>query len=506
MSEQTERSKRSAPELSADADWNALFVDGEWRGPGDRDTLPVTDPSTGAVWTEVPAGTEDDVDEAYAAATRAQESWESKAPNRRAEVIQKVLALVDEYEDDLVELLITESGSSRIKSDLELDTARGITGEAASFPTRMSGDIRESMMEGKEHLVKREPAGVVAVIPPWNFPFHLSIRAVAPAVATGNGVVVKPATDTPVTSGLAIARLFELAGAPPGLVNVVTGKGSAIGDRVAGHPDVDVVAFTGSTEVGRHVAKQAVDSLAFPALELGGNGPNVVLEDADLDNALSAGAFGSFAHQGQVCISINRHLVHEDIYDEYVEGLAEKAEMIPAGSAHDASTIVGPIINESQRDQILEYVEDTVAQGATLETGGEIVEIDGVEDSLVVAPTVLSDVTNDMTAACNEHFGPVAPVVPVASDEEAIELANATEYGLAASVFSGDRNRAEDVADEIDAGMVHINDQPINDEPHVPFGGMKASGLGRYNGEYILAETTETKWISVQREQRNYPM
>ena len=269
---------------------------------------------------------------------------------------------------------------------------------------------------------------------------------------------------------------------------------------------MDVVAFTGSTAVGRQVAKQAVDSLAFPAMELGGNGPNVVLEDADLDNALSAAAFGSFAHQGQVCISINRHLVHEDIYDEYVEGLVEKAEMVPKGSAHDPSTVVGPIINESQRDEILEYVEQTVDEGATLETGGEIVEVEGVDDSLVVAPTVLSDATNDMAAACNEHFGPVAPIIPVSSDEEAVELANATEYGLAASVFSGDRNRAEDIADQIDAGMVHINDQPINEEPNVPFGGMKASGIGRFHGDSIIDEMTEQKWISVQREPRNFPL
>jgi aldehyde dehydrogenase (NAD+) len=296
-----------------------------------------------------------------------------------------------------------------------------------------------------------------------------------------------------------------MAGAPSGLVNVVTGRGSSIGDRVAGHPDVDVVAFTGSTEVGRHVAKQAVDSLAFPAMELGGNGPSVVLEDADINNAVSGSAFGSFSHQGQVCISINRHLVHESVYDEFVEGLVGKAEMLPAGSAHSPATFVGPIINESQRDQILDYIEETVDAGATLETGGGTVDVDGVDDSLVVEPTVLSDVTNDMTAACNEHFGPVAPVIPFSDDEEAIELANATEYGLAASVWSGDRNRAEDVADEIDAGMVHINDQPINEEPDVPFGGMKASGIGRFHGDAIVDELTETKWISVQREQRSFP-
>ncbi|WP_299266377.1 aldehyde dehydrogenase family protein [Halorientalis sp.] len=502
---QTPQTERSEPSLSVDADWNCLYVDGDWHGPGDRDTISVEDPSTRAEWTKVPAGTTADVDDAYAAAKRAQERWAEKSPDRRAEVVQTVYALMDEYEDELMELLVAESGSAQIKSDLELQTAAGSVAEGATYPSRAGGDIRDSTIEGKESLVKREPAGIVAVIPPWNFPLHLSIRAVAPAVALGNGVVIKPASDTPVTSGLVIAKLFELAGAPSGLVNCVPGRGSEIGDRVAGHPDVDVVAFTGSTEVGRHVAKQAVDSLAFPAMELGGNGPNVVLEDADLDNTLSGSAFGSFAHQGQVCISINRHLVHESIYDEFVEGLVEKAEMLPAGSVHDGN-IVGPIINESQRDQILRFVEETVEQGATLETGGETVTVDGVEDSLVVEPTVLSDATNDMTVACNEHFGPVAPVIPFSDDEEAVELANDTEYGLAASVWSGDRNRAEDVADAIDAGMVHINDQPINEEPNVPFGGMKASGIGRFHGDAIMRELTETKWISVQREPRQFPM
>ncbi|WP_247007631.1 aldehyde dehydrogenase family protein [Halorientalis litorea] len=497
--------ERSAPDVSADADWNRTYVDGEWRGPGDGETIAVTDPSTREEWTRVPAGTVADVDDAYAAASRAQERWAEKPPERRATLLRDVLALLEEYEDELTDLLVTESGSAPLKSNVELSTARDDVSEAATFPFRAGGDVRESDIAGKENLVKREPAGVVAVIPPWNFPLHLSIRAVAPAVALGNGVVIKPASETPVTSGLVIARLFEMAGAPSGLVNVVTGRGSDIGDRVAGHPDVDVVAFTGSTPVGKRVAKQAVDSLAFPAMELGGNAPNVVLDDADLDNAISGSAFGSFSHQGQVCISINRHLVHEDVYDEYVEGLVEKAEMVPTGSAHSQATIVGPIVNESQREEILDYVERTVEAGATLETGGETVELDGVEDSLVVAPTVLSGVDNDMAAACNEHFGPVAPVIPVSSDEEAIELANDTEYGLAASVWSGDRNRAEDVADAIDAGMVHINDQPIHEEPNVPFGGMKASGIGRFHGDAIMRELTEEKWISVQREQRTFP-
>ncbi|WP_254838698.1 aldehyde dehydrogenase family protein [Natronomonas marina] len=495
---QSTPSEAVAPDLDADANWNRLLVGGEWLAPGDRETITVTDPSTRERWGEVPAGTVDDVDDAYDAAVTAQSGWADRSAADRTAAVREVADLLERHEETVTELLVAESGSSRIKSTMEIRTAEADVEEAATLPAQAGGDVRDSTIAGKENLVKREPAGVVAVIPPWNFPLHLAIRAVAPAVALGNAVVVKPASETPVTSGLLVGKLFEAAGVPDGLVNVVTGRGSDIGDRVAGHPDVDVVAFTGSTPVGRRVAKQAVDTLAFPAMELGGNGPNVVLEDADLENAVAGSAFGSFSHQGQVCISINRHLVHESVYDEFVEGLVEKAEMLPTGSAHEPATIVGPIINESQRDSILEYVESTVEAGATLETGGD-------HDGLVVEPTVLSDATNDMAAACNEHFGPVAPVIPFSDDEEAVELANDTEYGLAASVWSSDRNRAEDVADAIDAGMVHVNDQPINEEPAVPFGGMKASGIGRFHGESIMRELTEEKWISVQREERSFP-
>jgi len=324
------------------------------------------------------------------------------------------------------------------------------------------------------------------------------VRAVAPALALGNAVVLKPSTDTPITGGLLLAEIFEEAGLPDGLLNVVTGHGSDIGDAVAGHDAASVVAFTGSTPVGREVAATAAENLATPAMELGGNNVHVVTDGADLERAVDAAVFGSFLHQGQICISINRHLVHEDVYDEYVERLAERAAGLPTGDPLDDDTVVGPIINESQRDQILEYVEQTVDEGATLEAGGEA-------DGLVVEPTVLGDATNDMAAACNEHFGPVAPVIPVASDEEAIELANDSEHGLSGSVFAGDVGRGRDIADGIETGMIHVNDQPINDEPHVPFGGVKASGMGRYNGEEILRKFTRTKWISIQREPRRYP-
>jgi aldehyde dehydrogenase (NAD+) len=488
-----------------DADWNVQYIDGEWVAPGDRDTIDVEDPSTRDTFATVPAGTEDDVDAAYEAAADAQAEWAAKPPQQCASVVRGARDLLKEHRDDILDLLAAESGSTRTKGFAEFYTSVGITGEAASFPTRISGDHRDSTVEGKENIVTREPKGAVGVISPWNFPLNLSIRAVAPALATGNSVVLKPASNTPVTGGLLVAKLFEAAGLPEGVLNVVTGRGSEVGDRFAGHPEADVVAFTGSTAVGRQVAATAAENLATPAMELGGNNVHVVTDDADLEQAVDAAVFGSFLHSGQVCISINRHLVHEDVYDEYVTRLADRAAELPTGSAHDGHTVIGPIIDESQRDQMLEFVDDTVDAGATLETGGGTVDSDGVGDSLVVEPTVLSDATNDMAAACNEHFGPIAPVIPFSDDEEAIEIANSTEYGLSGSVHAGDLGRARDIADRIETGMIHINDQPINDEPHIPFGGVGASGMGRYNGEAVMEEFTEEKWISVQREARDYP-
>jgi aldehyde dehydrogenase (NAD+) len=481
-----------------DTDWTVQYIDGDYVPPEDRDTIAVEDPSTRDQFTEVPAGTTDDVDAAYEAAVDAQNEWANTSPQQRASVVRNARDLLKEHRDDIIELLATESGTTQTKGFAEFYTSVGITGEAASFPTRMHGDRQQSTVEGKENIVVREPQGVVGIISPWNFPLNLSIRAVAPAVAAGNSVVLKPASNTPVTGGLLVAKIFEAAGLPEGVLNVVTGRGSEIGDRVAGNPHADVVSFTGSTAIGRQVAATAGENLALPAMELGGNNVHVVTDDADLDQAVDAGVFGSFLHSGQICISINRHLVHESVYDEYVDRLADRAADLPTGSAHDPNTVVGPIIDESQRDEILDYIERTVDEGATLETGGD-------HDDLVVEPTVLSDATNDMAAACNEHFGPVAPVIPFSDDDEAVEMANDTEYGLSGSVHAGDVGRARDIADRIDTGMIHINDQPVNDEPHMPFGGYNDSGIGRYNGDYVLDEFTQEKWISVQRDDRDYP-
>ncbi|APE96490.1 aldehyde dehydrogenase family protein [Halodesulfurarchaeum formicicum] len=490
-------------EFSIDADWNALYIDGEWT---DREeTMSVEDPSTREPITDVPAASEADVDAAYEAAAAAQADWADQPPTRKAAVTQEVAELLQTHAEDIIKLLRLEGGSSTVKANIELESAVGSVLEAASFPSRMKGEHADSIVPEKENIVERVPQGVITVISPWNFPLILSMRAVDAAIATGNSVVLKPASNTPITGGLLLARLYEEAGLPDGVLNVVTGEGSVIGDHVASHPESDVVAFTGSTAVGRHVAGLAGENLAVPAMELGGNGVHLVTDDADVDAAVEAGAFGTYTHQGQICMSINRHVVHEAVYDEYVEKLTAKAAGLPTGSVHDPETIVGPIIDETQRESVRGLIEDSIEAGATVETGGETVPVEGVEDSLVLAPTVLSGVTNDMPVAANEHFGPVAPVIRAESVDAAIEIANDTEYGLSSSVYAGNLDRGREIADQLETGMVHVNDQPVNDEPHVPFGGMKASGIGRYNAEEVISEFTQTKWISLQHEPREYP-
>ncbi|WP_312908460.1 aldehyde dehydrogenase family protein [Natronosalvus caseinilyticus] len=503
--------------FSIDADWNALYIDGEWTESDGDEEISVDDPSSREEIARVPAGTEADVDAAFEAAASAQAEWREAPPIERERVALEVANLLQEYEDEIVDLLAHEAGGSRIMGETSVQIAADQAMEAATLPRRMKGEQADSNVPGKENLVRREPQGVVTVISPWNFPLNLSGRAVAPAIATGNAVVLKPASNTPITGGLLIAKLYEEAGLPDGLLNVVTGSGSEIGDPVVAHPESDVVAFTGSTPVGRGVATTGGENLSVIALELGGNNGHIVTADADLEAAVDSAVFGTFVHQGQVCISINRHIVHEDVYDEYVDRLTDRAESLPVGSAHDPDTVVGPVIDESQRDEMLGYVEETVEAGATLETGGETVPMDsggdggpderenGPSDSLLVAPTVLSGVTNDMAAACNEHFGPIAPVISVSSVDEAIEVHNDTEYGLSGSVHAGDVGTGMQIAERMETGMVHVNDQPVNDEAHVPFSGTKASGVGGYNGTDIMDEMTEKKWISLQHDRREYP-
>jgi benzaldehyde dehydrogenase (NAD) len=383
-------------------------------------------------------------------------------------------------------------------ADVEIHGAASECYEAAALPSRPYGRLLPTTQE-RLSLSRRLPAGVVAVIAPFNFPLILAIRSVAPALALGNAVVLKPDPRTAVCGGLSLARVFQEAGLPSGVLHVLPG-GPDTGEALIADPHVRVVSFTGSTRAGRTVAELAGRHLKRVHLELGGNSALIVLDDADLDLAASAGAWGSFLHQGQICMTTGRHLVQEGVAEAYVERLAAKAEHLPVGDPAAEQVALGPVIDQGQRDRIHELVTASVDAGARLAAGGTY-------ERLFYRPTVLAEVTADMPAYRQEVFGPVAPVLTFATPEEAATLAADSEYGLSLGILTGDVMRALDLAARIPTGIVHINDQTVNDEAHAPFGGRVASGNGaRLGGAEANVELfTETQWVTMRGEIAPFP-
>lgn len=484
--------------LTGDADWDWAYIEGAWSRSASDDRLQVCNPYDGSAIATVPSVTEEHVDAAVVAAERAQPDWGALPIAERQAYLEGLAAAIRAERPALAALLAEEAGTTTAWQMVEFEYARGILDWSAGLDAATFDPAEHpSTFSGKRNFIQRIPSGVVGVIAPWNMPFFLAFRTIAPALAAGNTVVLKPAEDTPIIGGLAIAHLADRVDLPAGVLNVVPGDGPGVGAALAGHPAVDVVSFTGSVEAGRSVASAAGGHLAEVALELGGNAPYVVLPDADLEDAITIGTAGSFLHQGQLCISINRHIVHEAVYEAYVEGMAERVSGLTTGDPTDASTIVGPLINDAQRDRVLAFIEASVDEGATIVTGGGA-------DGRVVEPTVLRDVSPAMPAACNEHFGPVVPVIPAADTDEAVEIANDTRHRLSSAVVGGDLERARAVADRLRFGMTHVNDIPVHDEPHMPFGGIEDAGVGRVNGEWIIDHVTETRWISEQHEPRDY--
>ncbi|WP_252314944.1 aldehyde dehydrogenase family protein [Sinobaca sp. H24] len=474
------------------------YINGSWTEGSSAKTIENANPFTQEALGTITSANEQDLDAAYNAAATAQKEWAALVPAERQAHLYQLADTMQEEKEFIKEWLVKEAGSTAAKAEAEFQAALGIVRESASFPTRMDGKILPSNNPGKENYVYRMPKGVVGVIGPWNFPFHLSMRSIAPALATGNTVVIKPASDTPVTSGLMLAHVFEKAGFPKGTVNVLVGRGSEIGDSFVTHPVPKVISFTGSTEVGSHIAELAGKHLKETALELGGNNVMLVLEDADVDQAVEAAAFGKFLHQGQICMALNRIVVHESIHDEFAEKFIAKTKSLQAGDPSDQKTIIGPLINKDQLDRIQKDLDESVKQGAHI-------ALDGKTNGNLLEPVVLTGVTNDMPIAENEIFGPVAPIIKVSSEQEAIDIANASPYGLSGSVFTKDRFRGIQVAKQIETGMVHINDQSVNDEAHVAFGGEKDSGLGRFGGEWVIDKFTTVKTIGVQSGYRKFP-
>ena len=468
-----------------------------WRPGSSDNTRAVTDPYTGDTLTELAQADEGDLDEAYSAAVAAQPDWAEAPPGERAAVLRAAADVMTARQDEVVDWLIRETGGTRAKAELEWGLVRSVMWEAASMPHHVEGRIMPSDIPGKESRVYRQPVGVVAVISPWNFPMQLSNRSVAPALAVGNAVVLKPAGDTPVTGGLLLARIFEEAGLPPGLLSVVVGSGSDIGGAIVEHPVPRVVSFTGSTPVGKGIAEKA--GLKKLALELGGNGPLVILDDADLDLAVRASVFGSFFHQGQICMIGNRIIADAKIHDEFLQRFLDKVKALKVGDPREPDTQLGPVINSSQLEGILDKIQRAQDDGADLLLGGEPFGPTGQ----CLPPHVLSG-GNDVATAREEVFGPVMTVIRADGEEDALRIANDTEYGLSSAVFSRDVDRAVRFGRRIQAGMTHINDAPVNDDANTAFGGEKSSGIGRFGGQWAIDEFTTDHWVSVQHEPRQY--
>ncbi|WP_130494216.1 aldehyde dehydrogenase family protein [Motilibacter rhizosphaerae] len=479
--------------------FDTMPIAGQWRAGRAGKTAQDTDPYRGDVLTEIPLADADDLDEAYASAARVQRDWAAAAPAERAAVMLEAAAVMDRRKDEIVDWTVKESGATRTVAEFEFAITRRDFLEASSYPYRVVGRILPSDTPGKENRVYRQPVGVVGVISPWNVPLHLSNRSVAPALAVGNGVVLKPAGDTPVTGGLLLAKVLEEAGLPAGLLNVVIGSGGDIGDAIVQHPVPRVISFTGSTPVGEGIASKA--GVKELSLELGGNGPLVVLDDADIAYAARAAVFGKFFHQGQVCMITNRIVVDAAVHDRFVDEFVGLVKGLQVGDPADPATVIGPIINQKQLESVRDKVSGALEDGAELLVGGEPTGPTG----LVLPPHVLLG-TNEVRTAREEVFGPVATVIRADDEEHALAIANDTEYGLSSAVFTRDTDRGVRFALRVQAGMTHVNDQPMNDENHVAFGGEKASGLGRFGGEWAIEEFTTDHWVSVQHEPREFPV
>jgi aldehyde dehydrogenase (NAD+) len=475
-----------------------LYIDGEWTSAASGETIDTEDPATEERYATVQLAGPADVDRAVRAAERAVahgSEWRTMAPAERRETM---LAMADAIEDRSAELTRVESrdnGKTLFEAGMELDLVVDTFRYYAGWSDKLTGD-EIPVESGRLNYTKREPVGVTAHISPWNYPFQLSSRSIAPALACGNSVVLKPAELTPL-SALYYGRIADEVDLPDGVINVIPGYGEEAGAALAGHEGVDHVTFTGSTRVGTAVQQQAAEHVADVTLELGGKGPAVVFSDADLDAAARGIQYGIFMNAGQMCWANSRLVVHEEVHDAMVERLVDIAEGIPLGSGIEDDGRMGPVVSADRQQAILDYVEAAADAGATVAAGGGVP--DEREVGHFVEPTVLTDVTNDMTVAREEVFGPVLSVIPFADEAEAREIANDSPYGLAACIWTDSLTRAHSLADRLEYGMVMVNETP-NTWPQTPFGGVKRSGHGRQQGEAAVDTYTDVKNVHVRLE------
>jgi aldehyde dehydrogenase (NAD+) len=481
------------------ADGN-LYINGGWTGATGGTKFPVMNPANGAVFREVADASRADAKAAIEAAQAAFPAWSGMNHAQRARILHKAGDILEARAQEIQAILVDESGSWIGKTMFETGYASGVFRAAAAAAYQVNGEILPSE-HGKISLVMRVPLGVVSVISPWNFPMILSARGFAPALAVGNCVVLKPSEETPIAGGLIFAEILEEAGVPAGVFNVVTCSRSNVadvGDELIANPSVHGISFTGSTAVGRKIASQAGGLFKKCCVELGGKDALIVLDDADIELAVNAATFGAFMHQGQICMSVERIIVADAIADEFTEKFVANTRKLNVGDPRQMGNCIGPIINETQLGKIRSQVDEAIAGGATLLCGGG-------NDGLYFQPTVLGNVTRDMRIFREETFGPVAPILRASSDDEAVEIANDCDYGLSSGIMTRNEERGLSIAQRLRTGMAHINDSSVNDEPHVPFGGIGASGVGRHGGKPGIDTFTELRWITLERGGRHYP-
>jgi acyl-CoA reductase-like NAD-dependent aldehyde dehydrogenase len=466
-----------------------LYIGGEWVDPSTNETIEVVNPATEEVVGRIPAGTPQDVDKAVAAARKAFETWSQTPIETRAEVCAGIAAKLAERGDELAALIATELG-------MPLTLSKMIQ---AGLPTMSFGSMPEQIEkvdweeEVGNSLIVREPLGVVGAITPWNYPLHQIAAKVAPAIAAGCTVVLKPSEVVPLNA-FVLAEVFDELGVPAGVFNLVTGTGPVVGEAIAGHPDVDAVSFTGSTRAGKRVSELAAASVKPVTCELGGKSANVILDDADLQQAVTDGVAKCFLNSGQTCSALTRMLVPRAKLEAAEQIAAAVAQAFTPGDPFSQESRLGPLVSDVQRERVRGYIRKGVEEGARLVTGGEEAP-EGLDQGYFVQPTVFSDVRNDMTIAQEEIFGPVLSIIPYDTEDEAVAIANDSMYGLAGGVWSGDQDHAVSVARRIRTGQVEINGGAFN--PLAPFGGFKQSGHGRELGYLAIEEYLGVK--SLQR-------
>jgi acyl-CoA reductase-like NAD-dependent aldehyde dehydrogenase len=473
-----------------------LFINGKWVDAVSGETFDDLNPYTGEVYARVQKGNEKDADKAMAAAYAARKPWSSTSSFDRALIIAKAGHILEESRMEFAEVLTGEGGGTFGKCMFEISQTVDLLATAAADGKRILGETFHTDPT-KLSMTLRSSRGTMVAISPWNFPLILSMYKVAYGLATGNTVVFKPSSDTPVI-GLKIGELFERAGLSPGALNVLTGPGSVLGNALIDDDRCSYVAFTGQTETGRQIAQRAAAKLKEYTLELGGKNPLIVLADADIDYAVDAAAFGAYLHQGQLCMSVGRVIVEQAIVDEFAAKLAKKAASLPSGDPTIPETVVGPLINDGALQKVDSHVKDAVSKGAELLVGGTY-------EGRVYEPTVLKNITKDMLIYQEETFGPVAPIIVVQDEGEALEIANDTSYGLSAGVITRDIQKAIFLAEGLEAGMVHVGNASIDAEASVPFGGFKESGQGREGGFYSVESLTQVKWVTIEKGRHQFP-